>query len=753
MPNRLEERIMHERLRRGVPDENVLDLRRVADERRQREGGRPASRVPELLAAIRTKASRRPYRFVGHVTLGDLFRRFSQSFRSAFSRRHHDADPLAFRSGPRVRSLSAVVTASAVILVLAAAIFVVGQLPTVRDVRGRVLGASTEGYEALERAKTAAVSFDFAAAATAFSDAEIAFRESEAELNRLGSGLVAVASLLPGPGQELGSGRHLLAAGRAIGSAGSRLSTSLDEAIRPRAGESANVFSSFSRLSDELVSLRPTIADASEHLAAVDANDLPPAYRERVAAIQGSLPSIESSVERVIAQTKLLAGLFGQGEQRYLLLFQNNQELRPTGGFIGSLAFASFRDGAVTAIEVPAGGTYDLAGQLREKIVAPKPIQLVNPHWNIQDANWFPDFPASARKTIDFFERTAGFTPDGVIALTPAIVEDILSVTGPIDLTATYGVTVTDENVVRLIREEIDVAEDSTRPKQFVSDLLPILFDRLFHAEPKDLARVAALLAKRLAARDLLVYSVDVTLEQRVIEQGWSGTILPASRDSLFVVDTNVGGGKTDAVIEELVRHTADVQKDGSIVDTVTVIRRHNGSASDPVTGVRNVDYIRFYVPAGSELLSAEGFETIPAFRYQAPSADAVEDPDLLSIEKQPIVHEPSGMRITQEFGQTAFGNWMSVGPGESGQATIRYRLPFKLELGGLFDRSDRYELLVQKQPGKQNTFLFSQLNLPDGLRVSWVPTISGLRQALRSVQFSVPLETDQWYAVVAEKE
>ena len=160
-------------------------------------------------------------------------------------------------------------------------------------------------------------------------------------------------------------------------------------------------------------------------------------------------------MEQMHEVTDALLGIFGhERPQKYLLLFQNNDELRATGGFPGSMAVLKMDQGRMEELEIPGGGIYDIAGQVSERVVAPQPMHLVNPHWNIQDANWHPNFPDSAKRILAFYENGGGESLDGVIALTPNLVENLLKITGPMELGAPYNVTITAENVVAFTQEE-----------------------------------------------------------------------------------------------------------------------------------------------------------------------------------------------------------------------------------------------------------------------------------------------------------
>jgi len=120
------------------------------------------------------------------------------------------------------------------------------------------------------------------------------------------------------------------------------------------------------------------------------------------------------------------------GPRKYLFLFQNNHEIRATGGFIGSYGVLNVHNGNVKELFVD--GIFNPDGQLSVRVVPPKPIQKISTNWSTHDANWFPNFPTSAEKIAWFYEKTGGPTVDGIITLTPTVMEKLLEITGPIEM-------------------------------------------------------------------------------------------------------------------------------------------------------------------------------------------------------------------------------------------------------------------------------------------------------------------------------
>src|SRR5262249_38696207 len=125
----------------------------------------------------------------------------------------------------------------------------------------------------------------------------------------------------------------------------------------------------------------------------------------------------------------------------------------------------------------------------------------------------------------------------------------------------------------------------------------------------------------------------------------------------------------------------------------------------------KNIDYVRFLVPAGSKLISAAGFTPHQLYLSDgsAFASNSSQDPrpyiidkDLAAMDSASTLDRASGTVITAESGKTEFANWIETDPGETSAVTISYRLPFDLRDSG------KYSLLVQKQPGDLVNFNYS---------------------------------------------
>ena len=749
-----------------VPAANVIDLRKSS--KSERKVLSKSQKQPFILSQLLSKLSdtvksfrlrRQPQSFTQEKVIVSKIQNYSRPSSKNLSENKGKTAETSSRADSQILGRPLILHKSLISFALVCAliispIYVAAFVQKAQSTKGKVLGISSTAYDYLQKAGSLTAASNFFAASQEFARASESFLQAQKELNELGGATLDLSKLIP---NKLKSAEALLVAGENISQAGHGLTSLIDQLegldTNPLSENQSSLTDLLSTIRSGLVPVAEQIDTAAENFDQVRVNDLPDEYQATMSLVKEKIPSIRDNLNEFFSISQVLLNILGQEQpKRYLFIFQNNRESRPTGGFIGSIALMDIYQGKIENLEVPGGGIYDVAGQLKEKIIAPKPLWLVNPHWNIQDSNWWPDFPTSAKKLMWFYERTGGTSVDGIISLTPDVIKELLRIVGPIDMQAQYGVTVDEDNFVYEAQKWAEVTYDreENKPKKFIGDMLPVLLDKVFQIKPDNLFKILGVFYNSLSSDDFLLYFSDPTIQEVIHDYGWDGAILSNDKDYLNVISANIGGGKTDHVISQLLDHHVDIKADGSIIDTVTITRVHNGEPQDLWEGVANVAYLRFYVPLGSKLLGASGFTEIPSSRYHLPDMEAVADGDLAAIESNSIIDEKTSTRITDEFGKTVFGNWLSVNPGEAARAVIQYELPFKLNVGGLLDKSDNYSLLIQKQAGIENDFLISSGSVADGFEVLWHS--DEVELSANNFKFSTDLDGNKYYGILLNK-
>ena len=587
----------------------------------------------------------------------------------------------------------------------------------------RLLQSGNAGYAYVLTAAQDFKSQRFSEAAENFRKADQEFTSAKPYLRVFPGYLVDTLRFIPGL-SKAASGRNALLAGGHIARAGIPLSEFAGLILTQKNNESTSLLTKLEDAQKPLSSATEELEEAKVLLDKVNVLDIPEERREKFVQARELFPVALSALMTFRDREQILAELLGgNGPRKYLFLFQNNHELRATGGFIGSYAVLSVHDGIIEKPKVD--GIFNPDGQLKENIVPPKPIQKISAGWSLHDSNWYPDFPTSAKKAMFFYEKTGGPTVDGVVTVTPTVMEKLLSVLGPIDLPE-YGVTIDAENFIPIVQEQVEEKYDRTEnnPKQILSDLSTQIFERILSLRNhEELLRIADALIAGLNERHILLYAEQPEIEALLDQAGWSGRLLATDQDFVSVVHSNINGYKTDGVMKESLTHRAEIAFDGSITDTLSITRQHLGGHTPYEWWNKvNADYVRVYVPLGSELVSVKG--TTWEFPPEPLDYDALSfhrDEGVEAEEKNTHIHEESGTRISEENGKTVFGSWVYVSPGESVTVEMTYRLPFKIDTARLKQgEAERFSVLYQKQSGSVGSALQSDIVFPDRWKSVW---------------------------------
>jgi len=648
------------------------------------------------------------------------------------------------------------------------------QVFNISSLENRVLSSSKSAINNLMSAGAAASSLDLVTAQNRFAGAGADFLQADEDMAFINDTILSLASLSSNPKLKLASESKKFIK---VGILGSNLGSELSQAL---AGLKNNNGDWIKLLDDFSVHGHLALDNARElkvEMKKIDTNNLPEEYQSRFADIASKIEKLPDSLAMVVDNIDELKVFLGAGrDKRYLLIFQNNAEMRGSGGFLGSYALVDFREGKIRNLEVPGGGSYDTEAGLTEKIKAPTPLSLVNPQWHFWDANWWPDFPTTSKNLMWFYEKSGGPSVDGVISFTPSVVEKLLTVTGPIDMTKDYGVIITADNFwqqVELTAERDNIiknnpaavahlpAGEQNKPKKIIGDLMAKIMEVLpKKLDKENLIKLLSISEDSLASKQIMFYFNDAGLEKTVSERNWGGVMTEAPLDYLMVTNTNIAGAKTDRVIRETIHHKTAIASDGSMIDTVTITREHTAGKNEPLVGVRNVDWLRIYVPQGSQLISSSGFVLPDAKYFESPDPSWVTNEFLAQTEDLATTEEPSGTKIYQENGKTVFANWLMLDPGNTATVTFTYKLPFNVwqkelktdflsRLNNWLNPNSNnlysYSLSVQKQPGAENETMTTDLVLPSSAKLVW----DSRAETVNNLKHNFALSRDQFYSVL----
>jgi len=373
---------------------------------------------------------------------------------------------------------------------------------------------------------------------------------------------------------------------------------------------------------------------------------------------------------------------------QYLVLFQNNMELRPTGGFIGSFALVTFKEGRI--IDLNVSDVYTADGQLKGYVEPPSPIKtyLGEANWFLRDSNWDPDFPSSAATAEWFLEKEIGESVDGVIAVDLEFARGLMKEIGPIYL-SDFGKEINSENLYEITQYEVekDFFPGSQKKATFLTALARELMNELINMPANEYIDIGKAISTSLDEKHIQVFLHNKSAQRALADLGWDGGVYqPACSgncyaDWLGIVDANVGVNKANYFIKR--SSTLNVtMNEGEIRKELTILIENSAS---PALGDNAIykSYLRVLAPQKAY------FSDIKIF-------------DL--TEKEFVAPEAREVR-----GRKEAGVYVEVRPGQSKNITFTWKE--KVDLS--FETSGEYRLYWRKQAGTISDQISANFILP----------------------------------------
>ncbi|MGC9603285.1 MAG: DUF4012 domain-containing protein [Minisyncoccia bacterium] len=408
-----------------------------------------------------------------------------------------------------------------------------------------------------------------------------------------------------------------------------------------------------------------------------------------------------------------LTNLLGSETDRHILVFfQNPSEVRPGGGFIGSYADITVNSGQMKQMDVH--DIYDPDGQLALKVIPPEQLQTVTTDWGARDANWFFDFPTSAKTVIRFMEASKMYseknvTFDAAIALNINVVNDLLSVTGPIQLTD-YNLTIDQNNLLEEVQRSVEAGADKKagQPKKILMKLAPILLQKLNDLSTADRQTLFDRIKERIAKKDIMLYAKDPDMAAFLSTNDLDGSVYEMPNNFwgtyLAVANANVAGGKSDAFVDERVTANVDVDTNGNTFTNVQVARTHNGNLEkDPWWKATNNDFMQIFAEPNSTLVAMTGNDVKPKYQtMDYTNSNYMTNPDLAATEKGEIFLSNLKTWLRNEFGKNVFATWLLLPAGQTKTLNVQYQTTYNSPTA--LGPGQAYTFIFERQAGVKNS-------------------------------------------------
>ncbi|MBX3063423.1 MAG: DUF4012 domain-containing protein [Anaerolineae bacterium] len=441
----------------------------------------------------------------------------------------------------------------------------------------------------------------------------------------------------------------------------------------------------------KFISGRERLSQIKTLLDSPDLRTVSPQLVLQVQQVQQYFTQLNAITEILQVAPELMTRAFGvDSPQNYLVLSANNDELRPSGGYLSTYGWLRVRRFRITdygysatTATSPNPPPESLASQLN---IPSWWIQFPKPIYTAWDSSWFADFPSTAQMSMWYYE--SGNNPrspiDGVISIDITGFEKLLGAIGSVRV-GDDPQAVTVDNFREIIYEIRAEGQAELAHKQYLVSLYrQILSAWQSVSREKGQALFNALLSG-LQEKHIMIYFKEPQLNDLMDLLGWSGKQQPGSGDYLMVADANLGN-KSNHSIQRTLTYDVQIQPNGTVNGRATIAYDYSAAAAanDPAMKPEHyrdqIDYfnlMQLFVPKGTVISASDNLNS--------PVTDMV--------------------GTTTDFIATILVKYDTTE-----RYQYEYTTPVVVESLGPYRR---YRLLLQKQPGTRDDPVTIQVTLP----------------------------------------
>lgn len=405
------------------------------------------------------------------------------------------------------------------------------------------------------------------------------------------------------------------------------------------------------------------------------------------------LPKVIKLNDILLATSRDSKDLLGFNEpKKILILFQNQAEIRPTGGFIGSYGVVEISKGKIINIKID--DIYNPDGQIDVKKVSVAPPEVIRFFLKenklyIRNANFNSDFPTTAKTVNSLFEKATTEKFQTIIAIDSSFIEKFLETFGGIYLN-TYQEEINSKNFTERAQfhSEVNYQEGVSEKKTFLTTLGSKVLEKFFTLKPEEVLPFADSFYSLLEAKNIQVYTELLFLSRSLNNLEWDGSLIQTKGDYLKIVNSNYGGNKVNYNTENTYKYEVkSMTRDGVLRGILTIDYKNNAKDKAWPNGVY-VNYVKVLTQVGAKLTSAKIID-------QTGKETNIFNSVLLGSEGPYQTFETS----------------LNIEPLEKKKLVIEYDLAETLKI--IKNKNTSYSLLWQKQSGEQSkaSYEFTPLN------------------------------------------
>ncbi|MFC1632728.1 DUF4012 domain-containing protein [Patescibacteria group bacterium] len=417
-------------------------------------------------------------------------------------------------------------------------------------------------------------------------------------------------------------------------------------------------------------------------------------YREPMDFVADARDTVLEQFDKLVPLMKLLAGLgqlspafYGEVEVplQYLVLIQNNYELRPTGGFIGNIGNLTIEGGHLK--KFVSEDVFNVDARIESTPPAPQPIAdaFGDPQWHLRDISWNPDFPVTAALAMSLYQQALdedALPYQGMMSFTPTFVEKLMEVIGsvtlePIGTLTASNITMAIEQFVEIDYEKHGILKEDR--KAIINELYQLILERILSVKPENYLTLAQAFSSAIEeGHFLFAFPGNPALQYSTEDLGWAGKLeIGVNQDFIQIVDANLAAYKTDSVLKRDYDYSVTVTATDDLFSELEITYTNPGG--NPLFISDYHTYLRVYLPRDIQKVVATNFDSEP----------------------------------TVEYGEyhTIVGGFVNVARNKSKTVSINYLLP---PFVAQTYQAGNYQLLWEKQLGLPEAGISLNIELPE---------------------------------------
>ena len=468
----------------------------------------------------------------------------------------------------------------------------------------------------------------------------------------------------------------------------------------------------------------------------------------RTTQAEGTLPKelladvnkLNPLIDLISSTSDFLPEIFGfPTPRKYMILFQNNMELRPGGGFIGSFATFTLDKGRVHNFTI--NNVYSADGQLKGHIDPPFALRRYLPieHWYLRDSNFDLDFEKNSYNAAYLLDLSLNEKVDGVIGIDLSLVKNLVASIGNVHV-VDYNLNVSANNLFLLTEEKSEKNNfaGSSQKKDFLNSLFKSIISSLQSNNNISYLDLLQGLSTSLSEKHIQLGSNDPNLQNISSLGGWSSSLAEnRKKDSGILLDflgtneANLGVNKANYFVSRSASYKINILEDGRISNKLSISFKNNAK-SNAWPGGNYKNYLRLIVPEDAVI------EKVTINDKEQQIIPAITDPAEFSRDN---FVPPQGLEVEnyKDSGKTVFGFLVNIPINSLKNVAIEYTLPQNLTLTRI---SNTYSLKIFKQPGVDSFPLDLNINFPK--KIAYIRGDISMKKNGNSISKQINVTRDQ---------